>query len=104
MTSPSPSSDTPSPNESHHPVDRDRDSYESIDLREVFSRLCRGLVPTLGFVALGLVLATVIYLVASPSTLATTSMRVTFAFSGYGKGEYPDHSKFEPDDMLAPDI
>jgi hypothetical protein len=31
-------------------------------------------------------------------------MRVTFAFSGYGRGEYPDHSKFQPDDVRAPDI
>jgi hypothetical protein len=31
-------------------------------------------------------------------------MRVTFASSGYGKGEYPDHSKFQPDDLRAPDI
>jgi|CZKI01.1.fsa_nt_gi hypothetical protein len=45
-----------------------------------------------------------IYLVASPFASATTSMRVTFAFSGYGRGEYPDHSKFQPDDVRAPDI
>jgi hypothetical protein len=31
-------------------------------------------------------------------------MRITFAFSGYGKGEYPDHSKFQPDDLRAPDV
>jgi len=31
-------------------------------------------------------------------------MRVAFAFSGFGRGEYPDHSKFQPDDLLAPDI
>jgi hypothetical protein len=53
---------------------------------------------------LGLAIAAAIYLVASPLTSATTSMRVTFAFSGYGKGEYPDHSKFQPDDIRAPDI
>ena len=29
---------------------------------------------------------------------------MTFAFSSYGKGEYPDRSKFQPDDMRAPDI
>jgi hypothetical protein len=31
-------------------------------------------------------------------------MRVTFAFNGYGNGEYPDHSKFQPDDIRAPDV
>jgi len=99
-----PSSDAPSPTESHHPVDTDYDAYEGIDLREVFARLCRGLAPTLGFAALGLAIGAAIYLVASPFTSATTSMRVIFAFSGYGKGEYPDHSKFQSDDMRAPDI
>ncbi len=116
-----PSPDTPSHNESHHPFDytqgrpvdsstrlgagtQDYDPYEGIDLREVFARLCRGLAPTLGLAALGLAIAAVIYLAASPFTSATTSMRVTFAFSGYGRGEYPDHSKFQPDDLRAPDI
>ena len=37
MTSaPSPSPDTPSHNESHRPINADVDSYEGIDLREVF--------------------------------------------------------------------
>ncbi len=31
-------------------------------------------------------------------------MRITFAFNAYGKGEYPDHSKFQPDDIRAPDV
>jgi hypothetical protein len=105
MTSaPNPSSDTPSHSKSLHHVDTDYDLYEGIDLRELFARLCRGLAPTLGFAALGLAIAAVFYLVASPFTSATTSMRVTFAFSGYGRGEYPDHSKFQPDDVRAPDI
>jgi hypothetical protein len=55
-------------------------------------------------VVLGLAIAVAIYLMASPFTSATTSLRVTFAFSGYGKGEYPDRSKFQPDDVRAPDI
>jgi ElaB/YqjD/DUF883 family membrane-anchored ribosome-binding protein len=113
MTStPTPSSNTPSHNESHHPVDNpqgrpvdtDYDPYEGIDLREVFARLGRGLAQTLGLAALGLAIAAVIYLAASPFTSATTSMRVAFAFNGYGKGEYPDHSKFQPDDVRAPDV
>jgi len=113
MTSaPTPSPDTPSHDKSHHPVDHtqgrpvdtDYDPYEGIDLHELFTRLTRGLAPTLGLAVLGLAIAAVIYLSASPFTFATTSMRVAFAFSGYGKGEYPDRSKFQPDDMRAPDI
>ena len=82
----------------------EHDPYEGVDLREMFTRLVRGLVQTLGLAVLGLAIAAVIYLAASPSTTATASMRVTFAFSGSGKGEYPDHSKFQPDDLRAPDI
>jgi len=80
------------------------DSYEGIDLREVFARLIRGLAPTLGLAALGLAVAAVIYLLAGPFTIATTSIRATFAFRGFEKGEYPDHSKFQPDDLRAPDV
>ena len=105
MTSaPSPSPDTPSHNESHRPINADVDSYEGIDLREVFARLARGLAQTLGLAALGLAIAAVIHLAASPSTTTTASMRVAFAFNGSGKGEYPDHSKFQPDDLRAPDV
>lgn len=104
MTSAPLTSDTPSTNESHNPVDTEYGSYEGVDLRAVSARLCRGLAPTLGFAALGFAIATVIYFVASPFTSTTTSMRVTFAFDGYGKGEYPDHSKFQPDDIRAPDV
>jgi hypothetical protein len=98
----SPSSDTPSHSGSHAPFAED--PYEGIDLREVFARLMRGLAPTLGLAALGLVIAAVVYLMASPFTTATTSMRVAFAFDGYGKGQYPDGSKFDPDDLRAPDV
>ena len=82
----------------------EHDPYEGIDLREVFARLARGLAQTLALAALGLAITAAIYLTTSPFTSATTSMRVTFASSGYGKGEYPDHSKFQPDDLRAPDI
>ncbi len=105
MTSaPTPSSDMPIHRESRHSEISDYDPYEGIDLREMFARLCRGLAATIGFAALGMAIAAAIYLAASPFISATTSMRVIFAFSGYGRGEYPDHSKFQPDDLRAPDI
>jgi anti-sigma-K factor RskA len=104
IITPTPSSGTPSHNESHHPVGADDDPYQDINLREMFARLARGLIPTLGLAALGLAIGAVIYLASSPSTSATTSMRVAFAFSGSGKGEYPDHSKFQPEDVCAPDV
>ena len=113
MTStPPPSSDASSHSESHHPFDNtqgravetDYDPYEGIDLRDVFARLARGFAQTLGLAALGLVIAAVIYLVASPSVTTTTTSRVIFAFDGFAKGEYPDHTKFQPDDLRAPDV
>ena len=92
------------PNESSSPSTEEIDPYEGIDLRDVAARLCRGLAPTLGLAALGLAVASLIYLLVSPVTTATTSMRVMFSFSGYAKGEYPDNSTFQPDDLRAPDI
>jgi hypothetical protein len=77
---------------------------DGIDLHQILARLFRGLAPTLGFVALGSALGALIFLVASPTTSVTTSMRVFFAFEGFGKSEYPDHSKFQPDDLRAPDV
>jgi ElaB/YqjD/DUF883 family membrane-anchored ribosome-binding protein len=97
-----PSSDNPSHGGSRAPFGDD--PYEGIDLREVFARLARGLAPTLGLAALGLAIAAIIYLVAGSFTTTTTSMRTSFAFSGIAKGEYPDHSKFQPDDLRAPDL
>jgi ElaB/YqjD/DUF883 family membrane-anchored ribosome-binding protein len=100
LTPPSP--ETPSHGGSRAPFGDD--PYDGIDLREVFARLTRGLAPTLGLAALGLVIAAIVYFVASPFTTTTTSMRTAFAFSGIARGEYPDHSKFQPDDLRAPDV
>ena len=101
--SPVPSSpDTPGHSGSQAPFAED--PYEGIDLREVFARLVRGLAPTLGLAALGLVIAAIIYLIASPFTSATTSMRMAFAFDGAAQGQYPDKSKFEADDIRSPDV
>jgi len=103
-TVPNPSSSTSGNGESFHSGEPDFDSDEGIDLREVFSRLRRGVTQILGFAVLGIAIAAVIHFTASPFTSIGTSMRVSFAFEGYGKGENPDHSKFEPDDIRAPDI
>jgi hypothetical protein len=105
MTSaPPPSRDASSQSGSHHAIDTDFDPYEGIDLRDVFARLARGFAQTLGLAALGLVIAAVVYLMASPFVTTTTTSRVIFAFDGFAKGEYPDHTKFQPDDLRAPDV
>jgi len=94
----------PGSESSRHSFAAESDPYEGLDLREVFARLGRGLPQILGLAALGLVVAAVIYLIASPSTSSTTSMRVAFAFDGAAQGLYPDHSKFEPGDLRSPDV
>ncbi len=85
-------------------ADPNSDFAEGIDVREIFVRLGRGLAQILGLAALGLVVAALFYLVRSPSTSTSTSMRVAFAFDGYAKGLYPDQSKFSPEDLRAPDV
>jgi hypothetical protein len=77
---------------------------EVADLRDLISRLFRGLPQILGLGLLGAAAAAVIALVFSPVLPVATSARVMFSFSGYERGQYPDKSKFQPDDLRAPDI
>jgi hypothetical protein len=77
---------------------------EVIDLRDIFKKLGRGLRQILGLALLGAAIAAIGYLIASPSRSVSTSTRVIFSFDGFEKGEYPDHSKFQPDDLRAPEI
>jgi hypothetical protein len=76
----------------------------TIDFRDIFRRIGRGLAPTLGLLVLGLAIGVGIELMISPTQPVTTSTRVVFSFRGYEKGEYPDHSKFNPDDLRAPSV
>jgi hypothetical protein len=99
----------PSPNDPSHgdparPDSSRASDHDGLHLAEVFKRLCGGLAQTLGLALSGAAIGAVICVFAGPFTSVTTSMRITFAFSGYGRGEYPDHSKFQPDDVRAPDI
>ncbi|MFZ5494485.1 MAG: hypothetical protein ACOZE5_03995 [Verrucomicrobiota bacterium] len=80
------------------------DDYDAIDLRELWSRLMHGLPQTLGLAVLGLAAAALTYAVLSPLLPTETTSRVVFSFPGYARSEYPDHSKFQADDLRAPDI
>jgi hypothetical protein len=77
---------------------------DAIDLRDLFVRVMRGLPQIIGLGLLGLVLAASGYLIYSPFQTVLTSTRVSFSFPGFEKGEYPDKSKFQPDDLRAPDV
>lgn len=77
---------------------------DSIDFAELFNRLKRGVPLTLGLALLGLALAAAAYVAAGSFLTVTTSTRVVFSFTGFEKGEYPDKSKFSPDDLRSPEI
>lgn len=84
---------------SDHPTNDD-----SIDLTELWGRLRRGLISTLGLSFLGLAVGVIIafiFVLAQPSA---SSMRVAFSFSGFERGTYPNGSNFTADDLRAPDI
>jgi ElaB/YqjD/DUF883 family membrane-anchored ribosome-binding protein len=77
---------------------------EIIDLRDICMRLGRGLGQILGLALLGTVIAMVGCLVVRPWQSVSISTQVVFSYPGFEKGEYPDHSKFQPDDLRAPEI
>ena len=76
---------------------------DSIDFGELFGRLKRGLPMILGLATLGLALTAWGYYVGGQFLSVSTNTRVVFSFTGSEKGEYPDKSKFSPDDLRAPD-
>lgn len=81
-------------------------SYEddSIDFAELFNRLKRGVPLTLGLALLGLALGAGAFSLSGQFQTVATSTRVVFSFSGFEKGEYPDRSKFSPDDLRSPEV
>jgi len=66
--------------------------------------LRRGMYQSFGLALVGLALAVALAALLSPLQTTHTSTRVGFSFPGFEHGEYPDKSKFQPDDILAPRI
>jgi hypothetical protein len=89
-----------------NPSSQTPSTYEddSIDLAELFGRLKRQLPLIVGLAALGLALGAVGYFASGLFTDQTTSTRVVFSYPGFEKGEYPDKSKFQADDLRSPEI
>jgi hypothetical protein len=84
----------------HNPTGRGMIGEDTIiDLRDIFMRLGQGLGQTLGVALLGTVIAIVGCLISRPRQLVSTSTRIVLFFPGLEKGQYPDHSKFQPDDL-----
>jgi hypothetical protein len=76
---------------------------DAIDLAGLISCLRRGLPKTMALSALGLAVGAIIFVVTGPFLEIQTTSRVAFSFSGFEKGLYPDQSKFQVDDLRAPD-
>lgn len=94
---------TPDPQNSVHSQPPFADDA-TIDLRELWGRLLRGWPKILGLALLGLAVGATAYFAAGPFLSVSTATRVVFSFSGYERGEYPDRSKFQADDLRAPEI
>jgi hypothetical protein len=77
---------------------------DSIDFSELIGRLKRRLPMIVGLAALGLAIGAITYFASGLFTDQSTSTRVVFSFPGFDKGEYPDKSKFQADDLRSPEI
>jgi hypothetical protein len=98
----------PSATISTNPVHRSPDSSDfpddAIDLRALFAKIARGLPQIVGLALVGLVLAVVGAWALGRVQPVVTSTRVVFSFPGFERGEYPDKSKFQADDLRAPAV
>ena len=95
----------PTPRTAAAPPARDNAADDDVlDFGDLFHRLTRGISQILGLALLGLAAAILVVLALSPTLPASTSARVVFSFDGIGRGQYPDKSKFQPDDLMAPDL
>ena len=79
-------------------------SDDSIDFADLLRRMRRGLPLILGLAFTGLALGTLISLVVTTKQSAVSTLRVTFGFPGFERGTYPNGTKFQPDDVRAPDV
>jgi len=95
----------PSNHPEHNPLhEYSEDGDDSIDLRDLFARTVRGANQIIGLALIGLVTGGTISLTLNRVQPVATSTRVVFSFPGFERGEYPDRSKFQPDDLRAPAV
>lgn len=79
-------------------------STDNIDISEFGRRLKRGIFVSVGLGMIGLGIGVLLTLVNNFRAPVSTSIRVALAFPSLEKGLYPDGSKFQATDMLAPDL
>jgi hypothetical protein len=80
------------------------DVYESLNLYEIWNRIARGMAQIAGLAVLGVVAAYLFFLAANTSSTVATTVHVSFSFPGFERGQYPDGSKFHPDDLRASEV
>lgn len=81
-----------------------RGTDDPIDFTEILQRVRRSWFQILLLTVLGLAVAVIGYLACSPLFPVTTSARVTFSFTEFERGQNPDGSKFQADDLRAPEV
>ncbi len=77
---------------------------DTINFADIFRRLRAGFILTLGLTFTGIGLGIAASWIAAQKQPATTSLRVAFGFPGFERGTYPNGTKFQADDVRAPDI
>jgi len=77
---------------------------DSIDITDLLRRLKRGLPRTLALTLIGVSLGIAGSLLLLQGQTPVTTLRVAFGFPGAERGTYPNGSKFQPDDVRAPDV
>lgn len=79
-------------------------SDDSVDISELIRRVKRGIGRTIGLILLCFALGIAVALLILAGQTPVTSLRVAFSFPGAEKGTYPNGTKFQPDDVRAPDV
>lgn len=77
---------------------------DSIDIADLIRRIKRGIGRTIGLTLLCFALGIGAALMILAGQTPVTSLRVSFSFPGAEKGTYPNGTKFQPDDVRAPDV
>lgn len=80
------------------------DYNASATIQDILAQLHKGLMFIIGLTCLGLSAGGLLGLIGSYNSPTNSSLRVTFAFTGFDKGIYPGGTKFSPDDIRAPDV
>jgi hypothetical protein len=79
-------------------------SDNAIDFAELITRLRRGSLKILGLSFLGVAVGLGCSLAVAAKQTTVSTLRVTFGFPGFERGTYPNGSKFQADDIRAPDV